>query len=127
MNKICKQYISEVKTFFPIIGKDERDYISKLKTNVDDFCDEVDIYTKDDLYKQYGLPNDIVNDYYSTIETEKIIKRIRLSKHIKRSIVVLLVLAVITTSFYYISLYKAYDVFANEKIVTHNEEVIISY
>ena len=52
VNKICKTYISEVKAFFPILGKDERSYISKLRTNVDDFCDEANISTKEELYKQ---------------------------------------------------------------------------
>ena len=56
MNKICKTYISEVKAFFPILGKDERSYISKLRTNVDDFCDEANISTKEELYEQYGMP-----------------------------------------------------------------------
>ena len=95
MNKICKTYISEVKAFFPILGKDEKAYISKLKTNVDNFCDEANISTKEELYKQYGMPIDVVHEYYSSSDTESIIKRIQLTKYIKRFCLIVLVLSII--------------------------------
>ena len=123
--KICKQYISEVKTFFPIIGKDERDYISKLKTNVDDFCDEANISTKEELYKQYGMPIDVVHDYYSSADAESIIKRIRLTKYITRAIIVLLFLALVSTSFYCVNLYSEHQEAFNENIIFSDDEIVI--
>lgn len=123
MNKICKQYISEVKTFFPIMGNVEKDYIAKLRTNVDNFCDEADISTKEELYKQYGLPNNVANDYYSTVETEEIIKRIHISKYVKYSIIILLVLAVLATSVYCITLQHIYQTAYREEAIFVNEVI----
>lgn len=123
MNRICKQYISEVKTFFPIIGKDERTYIAKLITNVDNFCDEDDITTKEELYKRYGLPNDVVNDYYSTIDSEKIIKRIRISKYVKCSMIILLLLAFVATSYYCFTLHHAYKQFTSQEVIIFDEVI----
>lgn len=123
MNKKCKTYISEVKAFFPILGKDERTYISKLRTNVDDFCDEANISTKEELYKQYGMPIDVVHDYYSSADTESIIKRIQLTKYIKRVLIGLLVLALFSVAVYSFYLYKDYKMVSDE-IVTFSYDSI---
>ena len=117
MNKICKTYISEVKAFFPILGKDEKAYISKLKTNVDNFCDEANISTKEELYKQYGMPIDVVHEYYSSIDTESIIKRIRLTKYIKRAIFLLLALSTLATITYCTIFYHDHKIVSNEEAV----------
>ena len=49
MNKICKQYISEVKSFFPIMGKSEKRYVTKLKANIESYCEDEEITTKEEL------------------------------------------------------------------------------
>ena len=55
MNKICKQYISEVKSFFPIMGKSEKRYVTKLKANIESYCEDEEITTKEELYEKYGF------------------------------------------------------------------------
>ena len=127
MNKICKAYISEVKTFFPLLGKDERDYINKLKTNVDSFCDEVDISTKEELYEQYGMPKDVMYDYYPTIDTNSIIKRIRVSRYIKCLIVIFFILSIFAVSSYCIALYHDYKIALNEEMFFQQETVVDTY
>ena len=125
MNIICKTYISEVKAFFPILGKDERSYISKLRTNVDDFCDEAHISTKEELYKQYGMPIDIVHEYYSSVDTDKIISRIFLSKWIKRCLVIILILTVIASICYCLIMFQAYNKYKDEIVVTQTDQITI--
>lgn len=93
MNEICKQYISEVKAFFPIMGKSEKKYIEKLKSNVENYCEEAQAVSKEDLYKSYGLPNEVVNEYYSSVGTDYIIKRTGTSRFIKALVAVILALA----------------------------------
>lgn len=117
MNNICKQYISEIKAFFPIIGKSERSYLAKLKTNIKNYCDETGITSKEELYKNYGLPNEVVSNYYSTVDTEYVIKKIRTSKHIRIFIVVLLALAVVATTAYCINLYSTNKIFTDQTAV----------
>lgn len=119
MNKICKQYISEIKAFFPIMGKDEKKYIAKLKNNIESYCDEAGITTKEELYKNYGLPNDVVNDYYSSVDTDYIIRKIKTSKYIKAFIATILVLAVIAASTFCVILYDAHQIAARQEVVIH--------
>ncbi len=100
MNKICKIYTSEIKSFFPVFGKNEKAYFSKLTSNVDDFCNEEDINTKEDLYVQYGLPIDIVRNYYSFVGMDSMIRRIRLRNSINRIVIIMLLLSVVLVSLY---------------------------
>lgn len=124
-SKISKQYISEVKTLFPLIGKSERNYIKKLKTNVESCCDENNITTKQELYDCYGLPNDVVNDYYSSVDTEYLIRKIRISKYLKMIVAIVLTVAVFATSIYCVKLYKGYQSYNRVQQQIENVEDII--
>jgi len=117
MNKICKQYISEVKALFPIMGKDERNYVKKLKANIESYCGDAGITSKKELYESYGLPNEVVNDYYSTTDTEYIIKRIKISKYIKAFIVAVITLAVAATSVFCAVLYKEHQMAVRQEVI----------
>ena len=85
MNRLCKQYISQVKLLLPTIGKSEKNYLTTLTSNLEDFCEDTSPQTMDDLYKEFGSPVDTVNSYISTLPTETLIKRIRTSKIYKMS------------------------------------------
>lgn len=117
MNKICKQYISEIKAFFPIMGKDEKKYIAKLKNNIESYCDEAGITTKKELYKNYGFPNNVVNDYYSSLDTDYIVKKIKFSKHIKALVSVILILLIIVTSVFCAFWYQNHQMYLREEAI----------
>ena len=51
MNRLCKQYISQVKLLLPTIGKSERNYLATLTSNLEDFCEDTSPQTMDDLLK----------------------------------------------------------------------------
>lgn len=121
MNKICKQYISEVKTLFPIMGKSEKRYIAKLKANIESYCEETDITTKKELYEKYGLPNNVVNDYFSAADTEYIVKKIKTSKYIKAFISVILIILIIVTSVFCTFWYQNHQMFLREEAVIHED------
>ena len=63
MNRLCKQYISQVKLLLPTIGKSEKNYLVTLTSNLEDFCEDTSPQTMDDLYKAFGSPVDTVNSY----------------------------------------------------------------
>ena len=117
MNKICKQYISEIKAFFPIMGKDEKKYIAKLKNNIESYCDEACITTKEELYKNYGFPNNVVNDYYSSLDTDYIVKKIKLSKYIKALVSVILILLIVVTSVFCAFWYQNHQMYLREEAI----------
>lgn len=110
MNKLCKKYLRMIKSLFPIHGKDERNYIKKFKDNLESGYDE-SMTTLEDLYNEFGTPEEVINSYYMNVDTEQIVKRIRISKCIKfLSIFLVLVICAYITMQAYIT-YKTYKVF----------------
>ena len=123
MNKLCKTYIRRVKTLFPLMGKSERKYIKILKTNINDYLVDTPNSNINDLYKEFGSPKDIMNSYYSTIDIDNVIKKIRISKYVKTLIIFLaMCLLSLTVLRFYIQ-YEGHQIFMKEQI--HSEETII--
>lgn len=126
MNKICKEYVLEIKAMFPIRRKQERIYIKSLISDIESFCEEANVETKKDLYNKYGLPNDVVNNYLSTLNTTHIAKHIKTTRFIKILLIALLVLATIATSALCISFYHEYQAQEQEQAMFY-EEIITEY
>ena len=116
MNRLCKQYISQVKLLLPTIGKSEKNYLTTLTSNLEDFCEDTSPQTMDDLYKEFGSPVDTVNSYISTLPTETLIKRIRTSKYIRCLIVALIIMFACITSIFAITYYQSFQVFKHEAV-----------
>ena len=64
MNRVCKIYVKNVKSAFPIIGKSERLYIKKLQNYLEEYCNEYNISSLEELYKNFGAPDDVINSYF---------------------------------------------------------------
>ena len=116
MNRLCKQYISQVKLLLPTIGKSEKNYLTTLTSNLEDFCEDTAPQTMDDLYKEFGSPVDTVNSYISTLPTETLIKQIRTSKYIRCLIVALIIMFACITSIFAITYYQSFQVFKQEAV-----------
>lgn len=116
MNRLCKQYISQVKLLLPTIGKSEKNYLTTLTSNLEDFCEDTSPQTMDDLYKAFGSPVDTVNSHISTLPTETLIKRIRTSKYIRCLIVALIIMFACITSIFAITYYQSFQVFKQEAV-----------
>ena len=123
MNKICKEYMGEIRTLFPIKKKDEKAYLKKLATDVEDYCEEAKVESKQELYDNYGMPYEVVSNYLSTVDTDYIVKQLRISKFLRRAIVALLVLAVAATTARVIYLQHAHDVIEHNRLVVEGKIV----
>lgn len=121
MNKICKEYIKKVKILFPIMGKDEKNYINKLKLNLEDNFNHVT--SLNELYMSVGTPEDTVNLYFVYADTDYIITRIRKSKFIKYCISVISLVLIITLLLFNIYAYEAHKTFKEEQVIY--EETIL--
>lgn len=124
MTKLCKKYLSDVKTFFPIMGKSEKAYLAKLTESVDDYCIEENISTMEEIYNGFGHPSEVVNTYLTSVDTSYLIRRIRFSKWIKKSIVALVLIALIGVSIYGVNAYKTLKIFEQDQIYFEETEII---
>lgn len=123
MNKICREYMLEVKALFPIKRKPEREYIRKLTSDVEDFCEEAKVADKEELYQKYGNPNDVVNSYLQCVDIEYISKQIRTTRIVKGVIAVLLILATIATSAFCILLYAQRQAHKQQEVVFTSDAI----
>ena len=121
MNKICKEYISDAKKFFPIMGKKERAYLRGIVSELEDCIERESITSKQELYVKYRQPYDLANDYYSRFETDEIVKKIRISKHIKALISIIIIIALVSTSISLFNYIKVLNTYNREEMVGYSE------
>lgn len=114
-NNICQQYTKNIKSLFPIMGKEEKKYIKQLSVEVEDCLDNENLQNLDELYEKFGNPNDVVNNYYRLFDIDKLIKRIRISKWIKCGISIFLVIALMASLFWGYITYRDYKIFSEEQ------------
>lgn len=104
MKKICIQYMRDIKSLFPVIGIQEKLYLKNLKLTVNDYCEEDCISSMKELYQKFGTPDEIISNYYSTIDTQYIIKQISKYKFLKKYLFVPIIFTTIISTTYYMIL-----------------------
>lgn len=124
MNKICKEYISDAKKFFPIMGKKERAYLRGIVSELEDCIERENISSKQELYTKYRQPYDLANDYYSRFETDEIVKKISVSKYIKILVVLLISIIIILTTVFICFWSQNHNSMLREEMVTNNDSLV---
>ena len=123
MDRIAKQYANNAKSFFPIYTSREKEYIRKLELNMEDYCEDNNIVSLEELYQKCGTPSDVAHTYFSTCDSEYILKKLRLAKIIKISVISLVIVAFMALSFYCATLYSEYKVFAEQQIYFEEDAI----
>ena len=123
MKTLCRQYISDVKSLFPIVGKEERIFLAKLKKTIENYCDEEEFTSITELYDSFRQPNEIVNSYYSDVDTQYVIRKIKTAKAVKFTIMAFLLLYLISVIIYGIKTYTQYEKFIDSMV--YYEEITI--
>ena len=122
MNRLCRQYHSDIKSFFPIMGNPEKKYLLKLMISVEDYCDEEHVTTIEELYEGFGSPSDVVSTYLEHTDTSVLMKRIRFAKWIKRGIAIFLLISFIGVSIYGVTTYREHIMFDEQQMDFHEIE-----
>ncbi len=110
--KICKIYMHQIKSYFPIITKREKSYIESYNIYV--FYPVDRKLTLEDLYAEFGRPEDIFSEYLNSTDPNLLYKQIRKTKVIKNISIFILFIAMIIV---YLSSTKAYN---NYQLYVHN-------
>ena len=105
------------------MGKPERRHLKKLSEQINDYCIEKEVSSIEELYQDFGRPSEISNTYFSNIDINEFVKRIQLSKWLKKGIAVFVLVALIAVTVYSIDSYCAYKVFERESIYFEETEI----
>ena len=78
-----KQYIKELRHFFPVYGSAERRFYTDIKGSITDYLESNPQALRDDLIREFGVPSQIVFDYFSNIESDQLLKKLKRSRYIR--------------------------------------------
>lgn len=118
MNKICKEYISDAKKFFPIMGRPERHFLRNVSGDIEDFIETENITSKSELIEKYRKPYEVANNYYcSFFDTDLIVRRIKFSKYIKILIISIICCMIISITSYITVLFINQYQYSKEEMI----------
>lgn len=121
--KELKQYFRQIRLLMPVFGREEKQFLRDLRESVADFMEADPGCSLEQIAERFGEPKEIAADYLSNALTVDLCKKISIRKYIRRGIVLVMVLAMLTFGFYNGLLYKLY-LHEKSQVITHEETII---
>ena len=78
--KIIRQYITSDKSFFPAFYPKKRKITSELKRSLNCYCIERNNFTTEELYDEFGSPQEYVSAIISNTPNDELLNNIRMKK-----------------------------------------------
>lgn len=131
MQKLVKNYIDEIIESFPIYNLKASKFVKNLEKNIYRYTSQHEISSIKDLYRRFGKPSEIVEDYYDYIKAKEIASGLS-SRNIK---IVVLISAVILFILWF-SVHRAFvrlndqngntgnTLYTKEEIIYNNDDKI---
>ena len=94
---MVKKYIRRCKNCFPVYGKEEQQFLKRLRHQMEEYAQENPDVTYQQFEEWFGTPIDIVKSYYDSLEDEdRLIDRACFSRTLKKvMIIILMVISII--------------------------------
>lgn len=119
--KIADKYVREIKHLFPVIRQSEKRFLADIRQNIDEHCQGKDDITFDTLVQVFGEPKDLVANYITEKDAVVLQKEIRISKHIKYAICMIVSIVLLLAG---IKCYAIYSDYQNAQKAQVNHETI---
>lgn len=103
--------------------KTERTYLSELRINIEDYCEEHNDITYEILCDEFGSPSDVLNSYLSNMDMNDIIRRINISRIIRVAALVIIIAMISVSLVHVMHIQEAYEIFAREEAVFIDYEI----
>lgn len=123
MNKASKRYYGDIRTLLPARGKYEKRFLERIKERITEINDTSPDIDYDSLADILGTPTELITEYYSDIDTDYLIKRLRTSGVIKKVVLCVFVLIFILICVRFFFLYDSYRK-CIDSIVIKEENII---
>lgn len=123
MKDITQKYLKSVKKLFPIYGKKERQYIKNLQTPMQEYAEEKEDLSYEELTEEFGTPSHVISEYFSEVDDEYLFRQLRIRGYVKKFLIFVLVAFVILIGYRYYLAYQNYENAMEEHIIY--EETII--
>ena len=123
MRDITQKYLKSVKKLFPIYGKKERQYIKNLQMPLQEYAEEKEDLSYEELTEEFGTPSHVISEYFSEVDDEYLFRQLRIRGYVKKFLIFVLVAFVILIGYRYYLAYQNYENAMEEHIIY--EETII--
>ena len=120
--KTANKYVQEMKHLFPVIWQSEKRFLTDIRQNIDEYCQEKDDITYDTLVHVFGEPKDLIANYITEKDAVVLQKEIRTSKHIKCAICTIVSIIIFLAGF---KCYAIYSDYQNAQKAQINQKTII--
>lgn len=120
------QYLRHLKLLLPYHYQEEKQYMKRLKQNLEEYMDEFPSSDYNDLVKQFGAPKEIAAEFYSELDDKQFMHRLRLKKYIRKFCFIALFAITILVAYRSVNLYRDYQE-AEDSIPAYEEETITTY
>lgn len=101
-----KKYIQSIRLFLPLNRKAEKMYLKKLKAHVDSFCDDNNSISDEQIFEEFGTPQENAYNYLTTLDSEEIAKAIDTKRLVYRTITFASIISVVTAIVFSLFVYK---------------------
>lgn len=111
MTKEARRYYRKVKTLIPSKGKYEISMLKSIRLRILELENARDELTYDDLCNIIGAPQDVIYNYYETVDIDYLITRLRTTKIVRRcayiALAVIIMCSTIVAGYYYSAYIKS--------------------
>lgn len=123
---MIKKYIRRCKNCFPVYGKEERQFLKRLRFQIEEYAQGNPDITYQQLEEHFGTPIDIIRSYYDSLEDEnKLIDRACFSKYLKKIIIGITIILIAFLAYRSTLIYLSYLDGKDSKVIY--EESTIYY
>ncbi len=102
-NKFTRQYINSIKLLLPLYGSEERTFLNSLDNHINIFFRDRKISSVNELYDEFGYPQEVVHNYLSSIDTEDLVPKITKFRSTKNAAIIMCIaisaISIVVSSF----------------------------
>lgn len=123
-NREINLYFRQIKTLLPIYGKEEKQFIRHLRTDMEEYIDAQPSCSWEQVLEQFESPQEAVHGYLSAQDPEKIYKKLKIRKFV---FFTLLSIAALIIAYYCIADYLYQGIFQaiRQQGITKEPTIII--
>lgn len=119
-----KKYLRNCRRLFPIYGSYERQFMKKLKAQIENYLEDTTDASYNDIVAQFGSPTEVVISYYENVDEDALLKKANFIKQLRFFFIGILTILIVFFTYRGYWIYQAY-LDAKEAIITHEETIII--
>ena len=123
---LLNQYLKEIKNLLPLLRQQEKEYFHKMEENMYEVLESdesITLSSTEDCYRIFGYPNDIIHQYYSSMDVASYASAVNLSKLKNRIMIAIGCVTLAIAISLLIIMWHEHQVFLQQRIFFQTTEI----